>query len=70
MTLKLAIPRRLRRELKKFVQFIARARSFLSKKGRSSVIAERKQFLSILGHAVAVYKFQGTTLTYMQGDLN
>ena len=43
-------------------------RGFLEKK--STVIAEGKQFLLILGLAITVHKSQGSTLTYMQGDLN
>ena len=47
-----------------------RAKRFPLKKGKSTVIAERKQFLLILGHAITVHKSQGSTLAYMQGDLN
>ena len=51
------------------LQITARSKKFPLKKGKSTVIAERKQFPSILGHASTVHKFQGSTLTYMQGDL-
>ena len=37
---------------------------------KSTVIAERKQFSLIVGHAITVHKSQGRTLAYMQGDLN
>ena len=62
--------RRLRGELKKCVPITARAKSFPLKKGKSTVIAERKQFSLILAHAITVHKSQGSILTYMQGDLN
>ena len=55
--------RRLLGELKECVPITARAKRF-------PVIAERKQFLLILGHAITVHKSQGSTLAYMQGDLN
>ena len=48
----------------------ARAKRFPLKKGKSTVIAERKQFLLILGHAITDHKSQESTLAYMQGDLN
>ena len=62
--------RKLRGELKECVSITARAKKFSLKKRRSTVIADRKQFLSILGHAITFLKSQGNTLTYMQGDLN
>ena len=62
--------RRLRGELKECVPVTARAKSFPLKKGKSTVVAERKQFPLILGHAITVHKSQGSTLAYMQGDLN
>ena len=40
------------------------------KKGKSTVIVERKQFRVILGHAIIAYKSQGSTLDYMQGDFS
>ena len=62
--------RRLRGELKECLPITAKAKRFPLKKGKSTVIAERKQFPLILGHAITVHKSQGSTLTYMQGDLN
>ena len=62
--------RRLRGELKECVPITARAKRFPSKKGKSTVIAERKQFPLILSHEITVHKSQGSTLAYMQGDLN
>ena len=50
-------------------QLLPKQRGFLSRK-ESSVIAERKQFSLILGHAITVHKSQGSTLVYMQDDLN
>ena len=61
--------RRVCGELKESVPITARVRKFLLKKGKSIVVAERKQFLLILGHAITVHKSQGSTLTCMQGDL-
>ena len=37
-------------ELKDYVPITARAKRFSLKKGKSTVITERKQFLLILGH--------------------
>ena len=38
---------------------------------KSTVIAERKQFLLILSHAITVHMSQGSTLAFtMQSDLN
>ena len=62
--------RRFRGELKECVPITARAKKSPLKKGKSTVIAERRQFLLILGHAITVHKSQGSTLAYMQGDLN
>ena len=62
--------RRLCGELKEYVPITARAKRFPLKKGKSAVIAERKQFPLMLGRAITVHKSQGTTLAYMQGDLN
>ena len=62
--------RRLRGELNECVPITARAKKFPLKKGKSTVIAERKQFPLILGHAITAHKSQGSTLAYMQGDLN
>ena len=62
--------RRLRGELKECVPITARAKRFLLKKRKSTVIAERKQFPLILGHTMTVHKSQESTLAIMQGDLN
>ena len=62
--------RRLRGVVKECVTITARAEKFPLKKGKSPVIAERKQFPLRLGHAITVHKSQWSTLTYMQGDLN
>ena len=62
--------RRLQGELKECVPITTRAKRFPLKKGKSTVIAERKQILLILGYAFTVHKSQGSTLDYMQGDLN
>ena len=47
-----------------------RAKRFPLKKGKSTVIAERKQFPLIFGLAITVHKSQGSTLAYSQDDLN
>ena len=39
-------------------------------KGKITVIAERKQFLLIIGHAITPYKSQGSTLNYIKGNLS
>ena len=62
--------RRLCCELKECVPVTPRAKRFPLKTGKNTVIAERKRFPLILGHAIAVRKSQGNTLIYMQGDLN
>ena len=62
--------RRFRGELKECVPITARTKRFPLKKGKSTVIAERKQFPLILSHVITVHKSTGSTLTYMQGDLN
>ena len=41
------------------------AKRFPLKKGKSTVIAERKQFPLIFGHAITVHKSQGSTLAYI-----
>ena len=56
--------------MKECVPITARTKRFPLKKGESTVIAERKQLPLILGHAITVQKSQGSTLPYMQGDLN
>ena len=53
---------RLRGELKECVPITARAKRFPLKKGKSNVIAERKQFLLILSFAITIHKSQGRTL--------
>ena len=67
MSLKLA---RLRGELRECVPITTRAKRFPLKKGKSTVIVERKQFPLIRGHAITVHKSQGSALAYMHGDLN
>ena len=62
--------RRLCGELKECIPITAKTKRFPLKKGKNTVITERKQFLLIRGHAVTVHKSQGSTLAYMQGDLN
>ena len=62
--------RRLPGELKECVSITIRAKRFLLKKGRNTVIAERKQLLLIRAHTITVHKSEGSTLAYMQGDLN
>ena len=72
MTLKLAIPWKIEGFVvswRNVYQLLPKQRGFLSRK-ESSVIAERKQFSLILGHAITVHKSQGSTLVYMQDDLN
>ena len=48
--------RRLHEELKEYAPITARANRFSLKKGKSTVIAERKQFSLILVHAITVHK--------------
>ena len=62
--------RRLHGELTECVPITTRTKRFLLKKGNSTFIAERKQFLLILGQVIIAHKSQGSTLTYMQSDLN
>ena len=62
--------RRLRGELKGCVAITVRTKRFPLKKGKSTVIAERKQFPLILGHIITVHKSQGSALAYIQGELN
>ena len=62
--------RKLHGELKECEPITARAKKFLLKKRKSTVIAERKQFPLIFGHTITAHKSQGSTLPYMQGDLN
>ena len=61
---------RLRNELKGCVPITARTKIFPLEKGKITVIAERKQFPLILGHAITVHKSQRNTLKYMKGDLS
>ena len=62
--------RRVHGKLKECVTTTARGKIFLLKKDKSAVIAERKQFLLILGLLIAVHKSQGSTLAYMQFYVN
>ena len=62
--------RRLQNELKECVLITARTKKFPFKKGKITVIAERKQFPLILGHAITVHRSQESTLNYMKGDLS
>ena len=62
--------RRLRNELKECVPITARIKKYFLKKGRMTVIAERKQFPLILGHVITVHKSQGSTLSYIKSDLS
>ena len=62
--------RRLRNELKEHVPVTVRTKAFPMKKGKTTVIVERKQFPLILGHAITVHRSQGSTLNYMKGDLD
>ena len=57
--------KRLCDELRECVPITTRAKKFPLKKGKSTVIAERKQFPLILGHAITVHKSQGSTLANM-----
>ena len=61
---------RLRNELKGCVPITARTKIFPLEKGKITVIAERKQFPLILGHAITVHKSRRNTLKYMKGDLS
>ena len=54
--------RMLRDELKECVPITARLKKFPSKKIKSTVIAERKQFLLILGHVISVHKSEKEVL--------
>ena len=56
--------RRLRVELKEYVRITARTKRFPLKKGKSTVIAERKQFLLTLGHVITVHKSQKYSALY------
>ena len=54
--------RRLQNELKECVPITALTKRFPFKKGKTTVMVERKQFPAILGHAITVHKSQGSTL--------
>ena len=61
---------RLRNELIECVPITTRTNKFALKKGKITVIAERKQFPLVLGHAITAHKSQGSTLNYMKTDLS
>ena len=61
--------RRLWGELKEYTNY-CQNKEFLLKRGNNTVIAERKQFPLIFSHAITAHKSQGSTLDYMQGNLN
>lgn len=52
----------LRGELKEYVPITARLKKFPSKKIKSTVISERKQFLLILGLVITVHKSEKEVL--------
>ena len=62
--------RRLKNELKECVPTTAGTKKFPFKIGKCTVIAERKQFPLILDHAVTVRESQGSTLSYMKGNVS
>ena len=62
--------RSLHGDLKECVPITTSVKRFPLKKGKSTAITERKLFPLILGHAINVHKSQGSTLAYMQVDLN
>ena len=62
--------RRLWNELKECVPITARTKKFHLKKGKITIIAERRQLPLILGRVITVYKSQGRALNYMKGDLS
>ena len=57
-------------ELTECVRITARTKTFPLKKGKSTIIPERKQFSIILGHGITVRKSQRSTLAYIQGDVH
>ena len=61
---------RLPGELKDCVPISPVVKTFPFSKGNSLVTVQRKQYPGILGHAITVHKSQGSTLTYMKGDLD
>ena len=56
-------------ELKEFVPITTRAKRFSLKKGKSTAITKRKQFLLILVHVITVHQSQESTVAYMQVDI-
>ena len=61
---------RLRGELKDCVPIRAIVQSFPFTKGNTTITVQRKQFPGILGHGVTMHKSQGSTLQYMEVDLD
>ena len=61
---------RLRGELKHCVPIRAIVQTFPFKKGNTSITVQRKQFPGILAHGITIHKSQGSTLEYMEVDLD
>ena len=60
----------LREELKEYVQIRAMVQSFPFTKGNTTITVQRKQFPGILGHGITIHNSQGSTLQYMEVDLD
>ena len=61
---------RLRDIFKQCVPISVSTNKFPFKRGTSLIVAERKQFPSILAHACMIHKSQGSTIDYMTGNLD